>query len=183
MVWVFLAYLAMLLVYPYRGSGFRFLLPVAPIILHLAVEGFKGIQWNFTLSKTVWKVGLFAILMLQLIPEQYLAIVNAKNNFAGPQETESIEAFNFIQQNTPANAVFMFKKPRALALYTQRSAFAINPADTAFENTIAHFAPQYILSHIELSAENELNYLQNHPQTWLPVWHNNKFTLYTKNTR
>lgn len=182
-LWVFLAYMALLLVYPYRGSGFRFLLPVAPILLHFAVVGFKSIQWGFTLNKKIWAVGGFVLVLLQFLPEQHQSIKNAKNNFAGPQEAESVEAFAYIQNNTPANAVFMFKKPRALALYTQRNAFAVNSADSAFVNDIERFAPNYILIHTELSPESEKQYVVHNAQLWQPQWHNNKFTLYAKNTQ
>ena len=126
---------------------------------------------------------LFVLVMLQFLPEQYQSIKNSKNNFSGPQEAESIEVFAYIQNNTPANAVFLFKKPRALALYAQRSAFAVNPADSAFVKDIERFSPNYILIHNELSPESEKQYVIHNAQLWQPQWHNNKFTLYTKNTR
>lgn len=183
LLWVFAAYMGLLLVYPYRGSGFRFLLPVAPIILHFAVEGFKSINWGFSLPKKAWAIGLSVILGFQLLPELLLAVKTAKNNFAGPQEKESVEAFDFIQDNTPDSAVILFQKPRALALYAQRKAFAINPADNAFIKDIERFNTDYILIHTEVSSETERQYIENNPKQWVEAWHNNKFTLYAKSTR
>lgn len=182
LLWVFAAYMGLLLVYPYRGSGFRFLLPVAPIILHFGVVGFKSINWGFSLPKKAWAIGLTLILLLQFLPEQVSAIKTAKNNFAGPQEKESDEAFAFIKQNTPIEAVILFKKPRALALYTYRKSFAINPADSSFRDDIESYTTDYILIHSELSSDTERQYAENHPEKWRKIWHNTKFTLYAKNT-
>lgn len=183
LLWVFVAYIGLLLVYPYRGSGFRFLLPVAPIILHFAVEGFKSINWGFNLPKKAWATGLTLILLLQFLPEQVSAIKTAKNNFAGPQEKESVEAFAFINQNIPKDAVILFKKPRALALYTQRKSFAINPADRSFKEDIESYKTDFILLHKELSFDTERQYTENHPEMWNEIWRNTKFTLYSKSTR
>lgn len=183
LLWVFAAYIGLLLIYPYRGSGFRFLLPVAPIILHFTVEGFKSINWGFNLPKKVWAIGLALILLLQFLPEQVSAIKTSKNNFAGPQEKESVEAFDFITRNTPKDAVILFKKPRVLALYTQRKSFAINPADSAFKDDIKNYKTDYILLHTELSSDTERQYTENHPEKWREIWHNSKFTLYGKSTR
>jgi len=183
LLWVFTAYIGLLLVYPYRGSGFRFLLPVAPIILHFATQGFKSINWGFVLPAKVWAVGLTLILLLQFLPEQVAAIKTAKNNFAGTQEQESIEAFNFIAQNTPKQAVILFKKPRALALYTQRKSFAVHPADSNVEDDIKRFKANYILIHTEISPDMEREYAKNHPQKWSSIWHNSKFILYAKKVR
>lgn len=181
LLWVFGAYMVLLLVYPYRGSGFRFLLPVAPILLHFAIEGFKSIQWGFKLNTKIWALGLSILLILQFLPEQILAIKTARNHFAGPQEKESLEAFAYIKHFTPQNAVVVFVKPRALALYANRKAFANHRADSiSILQDMARFSPTYILIHNEISDANVKQYVANRPSEWVVKWHNNKFTLYVK---
>lgn len=181
LLWVFGGYMALLLIYPYRGSGFRFLLPVAPIILHFAVEGFKSIQWSFTLNKKVWAIGLSLILLLQFLPEQALAIKTAKNHFAGPQETESREAFLQIRYRTPDTATILFVKPRALAYYTGRKSFANHRSDSAgMVKDVERFKPGYILIHAEISDEVVKHYVANHTTEWMQVWGNDKFKLYKR---
>lgn len=184
LLWAFTAYMALLIVYPYRGGGLRFLLPVLPIILHYAAQGFKSIHWGFTMPVKTTTVVLSLVILLQFLPEQLSAIKNAKNNFAGPQQPESTEAFAHIKANTPANAVFLFKKPRALALYAERKAFATHPTDTAlFLQDIAALSPAYILTHTDLQDVATQNYLTAHQHQWDSIWGNNKFTLYAKNPR
>lgn len=182
LAWVFAAYMALLLVYPYRGSGFRFLLPVAPVILHFAARGFASIQWGFQWPVRYWAVGLSIILFLQLWPEQRQAVIAAKNNFAGPQEPESVEAFDYIRTHTPAQSVILFKKPRALALYAERKAFAINPADNQkWIKDLERFNPSHILVHTDITDNITREYLVHNADSWRVEWQNNKFTLYTKN--
>lgn len=181
LLWVFGAYMVLLLIYPYRGSGFRFLLPVAPIILHFAIEGFKSIQWGFKLNTKIWAIGLSILLIFQFLPEQILAIKNAPNHFAGPQEKESVEAFAYIKQQIPKDAVIVFAKPRALALYTGCKAFANHRADSvSILQDMERFSPTHILIHTEISDGNIKQYIAQNPTKWMVKWQNNKFTLYVK---
>src|ERR1019366_5765860 len=48
----------------------------------------------------------------------------------GPQEKESVEAFNYISNHTADSARFDFIKPRALALYAGRQAMSTRPLQT-----------------------------------------------------
>lgn len=113
------AYLGVILLWPYY-QGLRFLIPVLPIYLLYAFCTLNDI------GRFPW-AGLERSVMPALVALILASYVGAYSKTRyGPLpigvETPKSEAlFNFITRNTPTAAVFVFKKPRPLSLYTGRS--------------------------------------------------------------
>jgi hypothetical protein len=100
----------------------------------------------------------------------------------GPQEKESVEAFAFIKSNTPENALIVFRKPRALALYTGRNCWANEQTEdfTYLENRFDAVGARYILVNATVSDETIKNYIAARKDKVRLVWENPKFKLFER---
>lgn len=65
----------------------------------------------------------------------------------GPFKKESVELFEFIKQNTKPDDVFIFHKPRALSLFTKRSAsvFHETKTDQEFWDYFSKISADYLV--------------------------------------
>lgn len=113
-------YLIILLIYPYRGAGLRFMLPVLPMLfLYAGIAIGKDALWQ--------KVLMAAILLVPLSVNVSDSLDFTKNwpqDVSGPQSETSKEMFEFVRSNIPENESILFLKPRVLALYTGRSSMS-----------------------------------------------------------
>lgn len=120
--WFALLYLATLLFYPYTSGGFRFLFPVFPFLIVYFFNGLKKISDRIHLKKETYLM-LPVALLLMFFPAS-LFVVNFTGppaEISGPQSGPSKELFTYIHEFTPADAVLVFPKARAMALYGERS--------------------------------------------------------------
>jgi len=113
-------YLAVVLLWPNPG-GARYLIPIVPLYVYYSLEGTEILKRWLQIRRTE------AI----LVPLLVLIFVSYGAEFAhsdfgpfkeGIGKKETIELFSFIKSNTSPKDVFIFRKPRALALFTGRSA-------------------------------------------------------------
>jgi hypothetical protein len=182
---VVLLYCIIILVYPFGNAGFRFLIPIAAILLYYAVIAVKDIKINFTLLKRKFVIVLLGLLILiqykvgieRIISEQKLV------NW-GPQESSAAEAFDFIKTNVPENSLIEFEKPRALALYTGRNGFhiKINQPLNEIKKNFKKVGVNYILhcnESIDFWQDDSLKkYLVQDSAGLQCIWQNNNFMLY-----
>ncbi|NTW34442.1 MAG: hypothetical protein HGB12_17785, partial [Bacteroidetes bacterium] len=124
---IVLLYCITIIIYPYHArAGFRFLIPIAPILLYYAVIAVKDVNISFTLFKrkyVIIAVGLLILAQYKVSVEKIFREQKLVN--WGPQDDSAVEAFNYIKTNIPENALIEFEKPRALGLYTGRNGFHI----------------------------------------------------------
>ncbi len=173
-------YLLMLFFYPYHSAGFRFLLPVMPLLLYYAVNGFKSIHWNFTIKKELL-VSLFALFLLgQYIPEIITLSNKSVKILSGPQEKTSQEVFNFIKDHIEKEATILFTKPRVLALYTKRNSTCNKQSNSTVEisRLFKEKNIEYILTCTELPNQTLNRYLIENRKNTLLIWNNKKFKVY-----
>ena len=117
-----LLYMMPVMIWPsYQGT--RFLIPIIPLYIFYAFVGIeKGIR--FVGEKT--KEAAFIILVVAIF-FSYISKY-AKLDYGpikeGITKKESVELFSYIKEHTRKDDVFIFLKPRALALYTNRRASA-----------------------------------------------------------
>jgi hypothetical protein len=101
---------------------------------------------------------------------------------SGPQEASSVEAFDYICQHISDNSVIVFKKPKALALYTHKKTtstlFDQSSADVA--SMLKQFGDPYLLLHTDLSDEPLKKYIMENQNNVRLIWKNERFTLYQK---
>ena len=173
-------YFGVLLTYPYHHSGIRFLFPIMPFLLIYLVKGLQSITIYESVNHTV-KIVIMGSLVLVSYTTVLSHILRTQNQIiVGPQENTAIDAFKFINENTDANSVIMFAKPRVLALYTNRQSIADNNKSNTKETTklIRKYDVDYILIQNELSRDAIKKYVGKQKNIVKVYWSNNKFKLY-----
>ncbi len=117
-------YLAVIIIWP-TPQGARFLIPVIPLMIYYSLLGVY--QWElsqrFRLSlrlKTFLLITL-GIIMTVITISKYKNI-NFLHIAEGISTPETQALFEYIRENTMDDDIFIYKNPRILALYTERSA-------------------------------------------------------------
>jgi hypothetical protein len=118
-------YPAAILAWPSAESSPRLLLPVAPLCLVYVCHGLRRVGgW----CGPVWErlpAGVLAAGVLALYTRQY-----TRADFGslrdGIGKPESVALLDYVRRQTPADAVILFQKPRAMALLTGRRSSALH---------------------------------------------------------
>ena len=178
----FAGYLAAVLLWP-SVQGERFLFPILPLFFLYAFIGIdaltasRGRAWNlsaravFLSAILVTYAGRYATLDYGPIRE-------------GIAKAESVELFEYVRTQTPADAVLVFAKPRALALMTGRRAVANHVAadDTEMEAFLGRVHATYLVAGPRVLESPERDYLVGfigrHPGQFQVAYANPDFTVY-----
>jgi Dolichyl-phosphate-mannose-protein mannosyltransferase len=127
-----LSTMALYIVWTYL-QGFRFMFPVAPVLVILMMLGLDELAgW-----KIAGKSGLLASRAVQYgIPVFFLLVSSAlvvtrrvPQEQWTPYDQPSTEMFQWIRNNTPSDAVISFFKPRAMHMLGERLCLTATPAD------------------------------------------------------
>ena len=181
--WFFIFYLIMLLFLPNHNASFRLLVPLGFILLFYAVTGLKTIQ--FLTGIPTWKKAVISglIILLLFIPGIYNIARSGSNTLEGPQRESSAEAFHYISKNVPAEAVVVFAKPRALALYagchSLADPFTTDPVQIHLQ--VMEARATYLLIHDKLTEETMKRYSRVMQARLTKLWENKEFVLYKIN--
>lgn len=177
---IILLYLFVIMIYPYRGSGFRFLLPVLPLFMYYLVIGLKSVKLNFRFNNIILTLVLSAFVLIQYISGISNILKHQNRILPGPQEFPSVEAFNFIKENTPEKTIIVFSKPRVLALYTDRRSLSNERNETLIKmkNKFDEVGVDFYLIHNEISDDSIKKYINVNNEFIELVWNNKKFYLY-----
>lgn len=124
-----LATLALFILWPER-QGLRFIYPVLPFLFLFAFDGMNRLR---EILPTRWQTlaphaitGFWSILLLLSLGA---SVDGAWGNLAanrainGPFDEFSYDLYEFIREDTPADAVIIFVRPRAMRLFTDRDSF------------------------------------------------------------
>ncbi len=177
MVTFLLGYLALIVIFPFTG-GFRFLLPVVPLIIVVANTGFP----KLVKFQSVVTILLLLILNIAYQPHRQYIIAKQNEVVDGPQMPEAQELFTYINTNLEKEDVIVFSKPRALTYYT-----GIKTAATLWEIDEDEFIRQtknlgatHYLAYtgIEYYALND--FVKSNYNNLEVLYQNEKFILYTK---
>ena len=181
LVWI---YFLLFIIYPYSAGGFRFILPVFPFLLYYMVTGLKQIDMGIRANRKILITagGLFVLLQYQHVISKIIALQSV--TVQGPQEATSIEAFNYIKLNIPENSIILFKKPKALALYSGRktasTVYYQTPVDV--KNMLHGLGAEYLLlnhdNDPDLGDEPMKKYIDEFRNEIEMIWQNDKFFLY-----
>ena len=113
-------YLAIVLLWP-NPAGARYLLPVFPLYVYYCFEGIESIRTRLQIWRLEPILAPVAIAILLSYCGQFIhSDFGPYGNGVESSETKSL--FAFVRSNTNASDVFVFRRPRAFALYTDRSA-------------------------------------------------------------
>lgn len=125
----FCAYFAltfvMYVIWPHK-QGLRFFLSIMPVYVYFFVLGVESAQTRFyrlnptSLPKVI--VAMFIIASAYIGTQN---ILRDSSQYEGPYSADSTEMFDFIRSNTTASDVVIFRKPRVMALMTERPSVRI----------------------------------------------------------
>ncbi len=124
--------LALYFVWP-SGQGYRFMIPVTPVLVILMMLGLDA----FAHWKTAGKVGPMAASLVQYgVPILFLVVASVlvgtgrlpKEKW-NPYDQSSSEMFQWVRINTSDDAVIAFFKPRAMHLLGERICLTAMPVD------------------------------------------------------
>ncbi len=139
-------YVGIILIWP-SEQGNRFFIPVIPLFIMYTFTGITKLE-----LLQLKKVGkLFVIILITAIFISYFGKYT-KLNFGpinkGVGERDVIELFEYIKNNTDEGDVFIFRKPRVLSLYTERSAAVYQHTnnDIAVWNFVHGIGANYLIT-------------------------------------
>lgn len=114
-------YAFVLPLWPESYWSHRFLIPILPHYFFYALVGADWLarQWPRLRTLTGLVVALMGLVYFARFTRADFGPLRQ-----GMADPETVALFEHIQQHTPTDTIFIFQKPRALALYTQRSASA-----------------------------------------------------------
>ena len=117
-------------------QGLRFIFPLIPLFLYFS---FQGMKWSLKKLSVGYQPlgkgfvygwwGLIALLFL--VSSVQTAYTNLSNQRAinGPFDPYSNAMFEFVRQETPAESVIVFFKPRVMHMLTNRDSLLIDHCD------------------------------------------------------
>jgi 4-amino-4-deoxy-L-arabinose transferase-like glycosyltransferase len=116
-------YLLLLVIWPAAESDPRFLLPILPFFLLFVAEGVQRLRATpLGRLQTSFALGLAAAVLVSYAGwYSRLDLGPVRDGVTTP---ESVALFDWIRTRTEGEDVFLFQKPRALALYTGRRTLA-----------------------------------------------------------
>ncbi|HEV8264911.1 MAG TPA: hypothetical protein VGQ06_08155 [Gemmatimonadales bacterium] len=180
-------YLAVVLVWP-SFQGVRFLLPVVPFYLLYCLRGTRvlddAVQRRWGRNHLVL-AGLSAAAALSYAG-QYSTMPFGRFP-SGVGRPESVAFFEFVKTATDSNAVFVFSKPRALALFTGRRAAApFSPSDPCrLWGYLAEIGASYVVTgpalsadEVDAAAEYLRRFVDQYPTDLRSVWRAQDIAVY-----
>ncbi len=112
-------YLGMVLLWP-NPAGNRYLIPIFPLYIYYCLEGVETVKAWLQIRRTEpILIPLLSIIFLSYAGE--FAHLDFGPFKEGVNKKEAGELFAYIKSNTHPKDVFVFRRPRALALFTGRS--------------------------------------------------------------
>jgi len=183
MDWFFIFYCIILLIYPKNTNAFRLMIPLGFIFLFYAATSIKTIKIIAEMSAWKKAVAIGIIILFMFIPGIFNIARSGDKILEGPQQESSIEMFSYIRSNVPAEAVIVFAKPRALALYTRCQSMA-DPRSTdlvQINNQIMEAKATYLLIQDKLTNAPMKQYALKMRNRITKRWENKDFVLYKIN--
>ncbi|MFM9027051.1 MAG: hypothetical protein ACKOQ6_03545, partial [Bacteroidota bacterium] len=113
-------YGSVLLFYPYQDGGFRFLLPVMPLLVSYMSDLIVLITpYSWSLKRKYLTASIFILLLFSGNPEFLIRVAERPSSvIQGPQDPNGQGLIAEIRENIPDTSLVAFNKPRALALFT-----------------------------------------------------------------
>jgi hypothetical protein len=181
--WSILVYFIIILVYPYRYSGFRFIFPIYGIMLALAAMGLYRLIPSVLNRK--WLIILVIGAYLSTHIEWWRNIVNQQHLVQpGPQHMNSEAMFSFLKNEPDQSNPILFIKPRVLGLYANRSSVSNEPhgsQDEIKELINNHGIKGFILC-TDVPHPSLQQFIADNMATLFLKFENDQFQYYSLNT-
>jgi hypothetical protein len=179
-----LAFGAVLSIWP-MVQGIRYTAPVLPVVLYFVLKGLKTLDTRFAwLNGLKWAAafGLF-IPAFYHINKQVYAVLD-QEEIGSPQYRLHTEAFEWVKQNTPKEAIFAAHHPLIFGLYTDRKSFKWrrrSPDEIMAE--WQHFKAEYVVINLwELDTDHSLQeFMKKYEAGMTKLWANERNVVYKIN--
>ena len=114
-------YVVPIILWPaYQGT--RLLIPLIPFYLYYCLQGLRGLEQRVAARSRTLQLACIAIVLLVYAARYTTLRFGPMTEGVATAESEAL--FRFVKTSTAAGDVFIFSKPRALALFTGRRAAA-----------------------------------------------------------
>lgn len=181
LIYVFFTLLLFIL-WPYH-QGLRFIFSALPFYTYFFFVGLSKtpttlfIPDKFNLLN--WNLVNIAGVMLILYSCLYTGGIYYRHHSSiieGPYAAESVEMFNYISTKTSEKDTIIFKKPRVMKLYTNRTSLWSNK----FKKTdqITSSKANYLVYGEHFSNQLLITIIEDNKETFELVFQNNKFKIY-----
>jgi hypothetical protein len=184
----FLFHLTIILAWP-SIQELRFLYPILPLFLLYAGIGFE--ESLTQLKKMISPRRVHALAMLFAVGIIIIYGVRTQKVVAtegpitdGPYTPEAMELFQFVREKTEPEAIFVFYKPRVLALYTDRhaSAFPENQPMPVVIDYLEEISTDYVVvkkaKEVKVSESRLVGLIQSCQASFEQVFDNEMFSIY-----
>lgn len=173
------AYLLTVVVWP-ASQGLRFYVPILPLYVFYAASGAMWAVQKRRQTQRAWAMAGLGLLLVAMAVSYggTLGTMRQRDVRAdGPYSPESMELFAFVRTNTAPDDVFIFFKPRALALYTGRRA-SVGFVPDKDEELVAYLQ-QIGATHLVVRHEDKyLRYIvTKQPERFTRIFANSKFMV------
>lgn len=180
-----LLYLVIVLIWPYRNQGFRFVFPVLPFLVYVVFERLLHILQAIRPSYTWLAYGIICGLITLSITSDHSTCNNYVKD-TGSQTVTAKAMYSYIERNIPNDARVVFPKPRVLCLYS--SVHALYPmANMNFEqmqDAYTRYQVKYFVrsKNAGLECYNGVytNYIDSMEKRKVLLWSNTDFEVYKR---
>lgn len=180
---VILAFLGGIFAFGNTSQGFRYILPIFPILLLYIIVGISSVNLEITSLKR-WIIGLAVFIAILFTYKFDIRNIERHNNdtIEGPLTVDARELFSFLNNEIPKRDTFLFTKPRVLALYSIHSALSndIWKDISYLEKDISDYKVDYFIEAKTLGNEPLKQYIKEHRSSLSLMYENETFKVYHK---
>lgn len=168
-------------VWPYTG-GFRYLVPIIPLYVLYACVGTSELTQRIPWKSRQIAITAAAILLIGIYADAY-----SKLNFGpiteGVGNVKTKELFQYVSNKTEPQSVLIFRKPKAMGLYTQRftSAYPDDGDDDDIWRYIGAIQASYVITS-PIDDPNWSEFIRRNQSKLNKVFVNPDFTVYALRT-
>ena len=181
LIYVFFT-LLLFIFWPYH-EGLRFIFSTLPFYMYFFFMGLSKISTSLFIpdrfNPLSWKLVNIVSVMLILYSCLYTGAIYYRHHSSvidGPYAAESIEMFNYISTNTSEKDIIIFRKPRVMTLYTDRTSLWSNKFNK-FDQIISSKA-NYLVYHEHLSNPLLITIIEDNKESFELLFQNNNFKIY-----
>jgi hypothetical protein len=175
---VLITFCLVVVLFPYSNQGFRYLLPVLPILILCIIQGASSIQTAPGYNKTFLALLFVIFILLQYKKEVRMMRDNQTTPiWPGPFTEDSRKAIDHIKSAIPEGALIACLKPRAIELFTDQLTCVLPIGNDIpdIANKLKVAKPDYLLSIKDLGTR--VDSLAHYRKDSL-IWENNACRLY-----
>jgi hypothetical protein len=170
----------MLLVFPNNLSAFRLMVPLGFLFVYYTAIGLQAINLRNIFPRFKKLQWLSVPVLALFIPGLVQIAANRGKLPDGPQTKSAMEMFSYLDKNIPKQAVIVFAKPRALALYAGCTAMAdpFTTDPTKIYLQMLDSRAEYLLIHNNLTSPHIQRFTGMVHDRIVKQYQNRDFTLY-----